>query len=29
MKKNPHDKILKGNPKEQYLSVVLKSYSLS
>ena len=29
MKKNPHDKILKGNPKEQHLSIVLKSYSLS
>ena len=29
MKKNPHDKILKGNSKEQHLSIVLKSYSLS
>ena len=25
MKKNPHDKILKGEPKEQHLSIVPKS----
>ena len=29
MRKNPPSKILKGKPKEQYLSTVLKSYSLS
>ena len=25
MRKNPHDKILKGEPKEQYLSTIPKS----
>ena len=29
MKKNPHDKILKGKPKEQYLSIVPKSCSIT
>ena len=27
MRKNPYDKILKGEPKEQYLSAVPKSCS--
>ena len=29
MRKNPHGKILKGKPKEQYLSIVPKSYSIA
>ena len=28
MRKNPHGRILKGEPKEQYLSTVSKSLSL-
>ena len=28
MRKNSHDKILKGKPKEQHLSTVIKSCSL-
>ena len=28
MKKNSHDRILKGEPKEQYLSIVLKFCSI-
>ena len=27
MRKNPHGKILKGEPKEQHLSIILRSYS--
>ena len=29
MRKNPHGRILNGEPKERHLSVVRKSYSLS
>jgi len=29
MRKNPHGRILKGEPKEQHLSITLKSYSYS
>ena len=28
MRKNPHDRILKGESKEQHLSTVPKSYSI-
>ena len=28
MKKNPHDKILKGKPKKQHLSTIPKSCSM-
>ena len=28
MRKNPHGRILKGEPNEQYISIVRKSYSI-
>ena len=28
MRKTPYDRILKGEPKEQHISTILKSYSI-